>query len=159
MTIIHEGPFILRLVRELDRTDRSSGCWEWQGTIARTGYGQMRLRNEATLLAHRLSYELHYGPIADGMCVLHRCDNRRCVNPDHLFLGTKGDNNTDRHTKGRSNYARGEQRSKKLTDADVRMIRELRDLGVPLKEIARRYGIVESHVSQIHRRKIWAHVK
>jgi hypothetical protein len=82
----------------------ANGCWEWQGALSAAGYGRIvRPGSAATSApAHRVSWELHNGPIPDGLCVCHKCDNRKCVRPDHLFLGTQGDNNRDRDAKGRS---------------------------------------------------------
>ena len=82
-------------------------CWEWRKSDrARFGYGRLRMfedgRQVGRPMAHRVSWELFRGPIPDGMYVLHRCDNPPCVNPDHLFLGTKGDNNRDTFRKGRN---------------------------------------------------------
>lgn len=78
----------------------SGECWEWQGYRIDKGYG--RLRHEGgKKLAHRVSYEAFVGAIPDGMCVLHKCDNPPCVNPDHLFLGTNLDNVKDCINKGR----------------------------------------------------------
>ena len=74
-------------------------CWNWQGAIC-VGYGSIG-DNNGRRGTHRYSWELSNGPIPKGLCVLHKCDNRQCVNPDHLFLGTKGDNNRDRVKKGR----------------------------------------------------------
>ena len=86
-------------------------CWEWSGSRFRTGYGRLKIDGKTTS-AHRLSWMLHNGPIPDGTCVCHRCDNPPCVNPEHLFLGTKADNNLDRDAKGRT--ARGDRNGARL---------------------------------------------
>lgn len=79
---------------------KSDACWEWTASIGSHGYGQLTyLQQKYT--AHRLSWELHRGPIPDGLFVLHKCDNRRCVKPDHLFLGTQRENLEDMTRKGR----------------------------------------------------------
>jgi hypothetical protein len=75
------------------------GCWEWMGFIRPSGYGQVHQNK----LAHRVSWELHNGPIPNGVLVLHKCDNKSCVNPDHLFLGSHRDNTQDMMSKGRGN--------------------------------------------------------
>ena len=84
------------------------GCWEWLGGRDLAGYGRIRLgpkaRGEAK--AHRVAWEITHGTIPDGMCVCHRCDNPPCVRPNHLFLGTIGDNNRDMHAKGRATRRR-----------------------------------------------------
>lgn len=99
-----------------------TGCWEWGLCISSGGYGIIGV-NQKARLAHRISYQEFVGEIADGMCVLHKCDNRKCINPEHLFLGTKGDNADDRKRKGRC--AKGEGNGgAKLSESDVRYIRQ-----------------------------------
>lgn len=83
-------------------------CWEWQGVRMRTAFPYGRIgQGHNVLLAHRVSWELHNGPILDGLFVLHHCDNPPCVNPAHLFLGTHGDNMRDMASKGRQWLQRG----------------------------------------------------
>ncbi len=138
-------------------------CWLWIGRRMSEGYGQINLKGVGKS-THRLSWELTYGPIPVGICVLHKCDNRRCVRPDHLFLGTRADNLVDMRRKGRE--ARGEKvankgvknGNSKLNDTIVREIRQLRLEGRTIVEIARRYGVDHTLISMIARGKIWKHV-
>lgn len=78
-----------------------SGCLEFQGYVSKFGYGFLKLRGRLER-AHRVAWMLTHGPIPDGLCVCHRCDNPRCIEPTHLFLGTVAENNRDRHAKGRT---------------------------------------------------------
>lgn len=80
---------------------KTASCWLWTGNAFPTGYGRFVYRNKATMATH-VSWELaRRPPLQPGECLLHRCDNPPCVNPDHLFAGTKGDNNSDAFAKGR----------------------------------------------------------
>lgn len=83
-------------------------CWHFCGPRTKFGYGRITVRNRMTMV-HRLSYEAFVGPIPDGMFVLHRCDNRACINPEHLWIGTQGDNMRDCHAKGRANLQVGDK--------------------------------------------------
>lgn len=137
--------------------DRETGCWNWSLRSKSHGYGLIRYKGK-NYRSHRLMWEIENGEIIDGLCVLHRCDNRACINPDHLFLGTPADNTADMKMKGRE--AKGEMvGNHKLTASDVVEIRKEWDAGrITQFEIAAKYGIDHSAVSLIVLRKRWAHV-
>jgi hypothetical protein len=91
--------------RILERTVKTdAGCWEWPGWVNRQGYSVLSYRS-TNVRGHRLAYMLWKGPIVDGMFVCHHCDNRRCINPEHLFIGTRSDNTQDCLSKGRHSQA------------------------------------------------------
>lgn len=89
-------------VRFFAKVAKGDGCWLWTGATHRNGYGSFKLRGGRQVRAHRFSWELARGPVPDGLSVLHRCDNRRCVRPEHLFVGTQRENLSDMVAKGRS---------------------------------------------------------
>jgi len=143
---------------------KSDGCWEWTGSRARRGYGKVRIGG-VLHSSHRLSYEWSVGPIPDGMHVLHHCDNPPCVRPDHLWIGTRTDNQGDMVAKGRQfSPFRGQtqigelNRAAKITEDDVRAIRKLVADGVKQSVVAKLYGLSRPHIHYIVRRKSWAHV-
>lgn len=135
-------------------------CWEWIGGLFTNGYGQFRVLNHK-LKAHRVSSELAHGALSPGIRVLHRCDNKRCVRPDHLDRGTLSANSRDREGKGRSNrkplpVMRGENNpNAKFTWAIVEAIREASSRGLSNKQIAEIFGIPHTTVSGITLRKSW----
>jgi len=136
--------------------NEASGCWEWSGLKTPKGYGLVSIEGKK-FRAHRLSYEFNRGKIPDGLFVCHHCDNRCCVNPDHLFVGTNEDNIADMVAKGRQARVSGSQNgSARLSAADVIAIRNAR--GIKQKELARQYGITQGQVSAIQLRKKWAHI-
>lgn len=96
------------------KVSKTEGCWNWTGCkVVHGGYGQIS-RNNKMMLAHRASYEIHFGKIPDGMDVLHTCDNPACVNPSHLWYGTHTDNMRDKVRKGRCNAPRGDNHPSRL---------------------------------------------
>lgn len=136
----------------------SEGCWNFLGRKSASGYGSLvdvrsGFRKEA--LAHRVSWEMHNGSIPAGLHVLHHCDNRICVNPGHLFLGTNADNVRDRTAKGRSARHAGEDNGRaKLTAVQVEDIRK-RAPEVGRAALATEYGITRSHISTIANYRAW----
>lgn len=152
----------LSAARANDKSDfwryvhKQEGCWEWTGYIGKNGYGTFQIggRREA---AHRFSYQCNVGPIPNGLFVCHSCDNRKCVNPTHLWLGTCGDNNIDMTQKGR-NY-RGPSKihseahpKSKLTSADAIAIRsDQRNI----TEIARSFGVSRALIRGIKNGTHW----
>ena len=133
----------------------TSGCWLWEEAVTRKGYGRIKHRRR-DYEAHRFSWMIHRGEIPPGMCVLHKCDTRSCVNPDHLFLGTFADNHADMVRKGRGRSLSGTNNFRaKLTEGDVRAIRSD---ARPRRTLAKVYGITSSHVGYIQRRDTWHHV-
>lgn len=133
----------------------TSGCWLWTGALNTQGYGMIGVGKKQPL-AHRVSWQLFKGQIPDRLCVLHRCDNPVCVNPEHLFLGTKKDNAVDMFVKGRAPDRRGSKHhNSKLTDADIVRIRTSKLSGA---EMARELGVRSATVSGIRLGKSWKHV-
>lgn len=139
-------------------------CWTWRGARTRAGYGELNggARGTGMLYAHRVSYEMHFGPIAAGLFVCHRCDVRECVAPHHLFLGTAADNNRDMLAKGRHSREGQPGESNgfaRLTEDDVRAIRT-RYTGArgEMTALAREFGVTLTNVSLIVKRKAWPHV-
>lgn len=125
-------------------------CWNWTGSMCGNGYGQIAIGRLAKL-AHRVSYQIYVGPIPRGLFICHRCDNKACVNPSHLFAGTRAQNTADMILKGRQ--SRGETHpSSKLTKQQADMIRmDAR----PSRVIGQEFGIASSSVCAIRRGDHW----
>jgi len=127
-------------------TGKDSECWEWGGALF-DGYGRTRLGGK-TYGSHRLAFVLTFGiALPDDVCVCHRCDNRRCCNPWHLFAGTRADNNRDSRLKGRN--ARGERHGMaKLTDTDVFAIRRRLASGDDPAVLAEEFGVTAETIKR-----------
>lgn len=150
----------------------NTGCWLWFGTTVggprvKVLYGQFWI-GDRQYQAHRVSYDLHVGRIPDGLCVLHRCDNPACVNPDHLFLGTQADNVHDMHSKGRlgnsapKNPAAGERSPRALLNdlavVDIRARFKPRGMGGNARTLAFEYGVSVDLIHKVVARKCWRHI-
>lgn len=149
---------------------KADGCWNWTGRPDRLGYGRISAFGKSNRLAHRVSYALLVGPVPNDKDVCHHCDNRRCVRPDHLFLGTHQENMQDAARKGRMVRMRGRKHPRAILTADqVREIRRLYAIDrspVPNGwgryrqiDIASMMGVSRSAVNQVLRGKLWGWLK
>lgn len=138
----------------------NSRCWEWKGSIFKQGLGYGQFKAFAECVAHRVSWVLKFGKIPEGMLVLHKCDNPKCVNPEHLFLGDYLDNSLDMLEKGRGNPVRGEQHHwTVLSEEQVLEIQNKYRRGVfGYKRLAKMYGVSPATIARIINRISWRHL-
>ncbi len=135
-----------------------SGCWLWVARLNKHGYGTFQIGCRSCL-AHRVSFEIYRSPIPEGMEILHKCDVRACVNPQHLYVGTQFENMRDRSERSSWEQAKGSQSVRsKLTEEDVLEIRRMSSAGRSYAELSERFGICKSNVATIVRRETWRHV-
>ena len=139
-------------------SDGAEGCWDWKGAIQSNGYGRIGVRG-GTDYVHRVMVRALGWKLEPGLDVCHRCDNRRCVNPAHLFVGTRAENIRDATAKGRMKalpVCSGENNpNSKLTASDVQEIRRRRKAGEKLAALATAFGVTESTISLIINGKTW----
>lgn len=142
------------------KVDKSAGpeaCWPWRGAITTHGYGCTQVGNKRVLGAHKVAYVYTMGVVPDGLQVCHTCDNRKCCNPSHFFLGTKADNARDAMRKDR--HARGERnRRNKLTDSQVLEIRALAPKRGECQALAEKYGVNLNTMQAVVYRRTWRHL-
>lgn len=169
---MRKRPVVERFWEKVNKNGRhmphmETQCWEWTAGT-RNGYGNIKVGSHM-LTAHRVSWLIHNGSIPDlvapddyfGTCVLHKCDNRLCVRPDHLFLGTQLDNIQDRARKGRTVVPVGVNNWNSKLDPDrVRQIRRLYASGEhSLKKLARQFAVSKKAVLNIVKRRVWREVE
>ena len=132
-------------------------CWIWKRGKDKDGYGQCCRLGECK--AHRVSYRVFKGPIEKGICVCHECDISACVNPEHLWLGSRTANNLDMVAKGRQTKLAGERHGMaRLSEAQIREMHHLYLEGFPQRIIAERFGITSSYAGSILRGDFWKHL-
>ncbi len=144
----------------------SNGCWNWEGFIAPSGYGKITAIRLGVQSTHRLSWLIHKGKIPDGRWVLHTCDNKKCCNPDHLYLGTVKENVKDAMERGQ--FPKGPNKKKgfigskhpltELNEDKVRYIKFLCKNNFNRSEICSFFGVKKHVIGQIARNKTWKHV-
>jgi hypothetical protein len=148
--------FTERFWLNVDKHSSPGHCWLWTGLQDGHGYGTFHIAGRKMILAHRFSYEALFGRLLPGICVCHHCDVPLCVNPDHLFAGSKADNAQDCKAKQRNNYGHRNGNAR-LTPIQVSEILALQ-YSLTGKELAKRFNISPSVISSIKHHKAWAHL-
>jgi hypothetical protein len=146
-----------RFLRDVPQEQTPEGCLNWTGSIGTQGYGRFG-HEGGEFYAHRTAFEMYsQKEIPQGLLIRHKCDNRRCVNPAHLELGTFEDNMNDKMSRGRQ--CRGERmNSAKLSKENVLEIRRCLEAGVMQKAIAKEFNVDQSLISLIKNRRVWGHL-
>lgn len=165
--------------RLMIRIEKKGECWEWNRYVGERGYALLSYQGKMHN-AHRLSYQIFKGNIPENLFVCHTCDNRKCINPDHLWLGTRRENIQDASKKGRlpggpghkpspdviekllksrKPFPNGEQHpTSKLKKEDIIHIRKLLDEGIKQTDIAKKFNVCSGVISQIKHKRTWSHV-
>ncbi|PEI49915.1 HNH endonuclease signature motif containing protein [Bacillus toyonensis] len=145
--------------KKLDFEEDENGCFNVISHSKKNGYAQLTMRGK-NISAHRFVYEEMFGEIPPGLVIRHKCDNRKCINPEHLETGTYKDNVMDMVTRGRMRTLKGSsRRDAKLTEESVIEIRRLvKEENVSMKDLAERYGVAYGTIQNVVRRRSWKHI-
>lgn len=149
-----KGQFVKVAVKDRfwDKVTKTEDCWNWNGRLNSYGYGVISL-NGKFVKAHRVSYELtHNYKLCPAECILHSCDNPKCVNPHHLRIGTQRDNINDMIVRKRNKFfEKGSAHpNSKLSDTDIRNIKAMLEQKIPQHAIAKQYDICQQTISKIN---------
>jgi DNA-binding CsgD family transcriptional regulator len=156
----HDGQFMdrdykYRFIAKMSMPAKKTGCIHYLGGFSKNGYGVFEINNKSHS-AHRISYELFVGLIPKNKLVLHKCDNRQCIAPQHLFVGTQADNIKDMQNKGRNSCGIGERHGMaKLTALQVKDIKMYIKRGKKQKEIAEIYNVSVATINDIKNKRSW----
>ncbi len=141
------------------RQGKPDDCWPWLGNVNQDGYGRLHLHGKKAAVPHRFAYALLHGPIPRGLECCHSCDNPRCCNPAHLFLGTHKQNMEDMVKKGRQAFLKGELHGEaKLNEKQVLEIRKMHEAGKSQYRLASIFNVSKRLIWNIVHRKSWVHI-
>ena len=153
------GDLAARFLSKVE-TGSANSCWEWQASVDSSGYGNLGVPRAdgsgrfLTQRAHRIAWELANGALPDGLLVCHKCDNRKCVNPAHLFLGSHKDNTQDCALKGRLPNRKGSNNVRAKLNFDC--VRIIRDSNAATSTLARLFSVSKSTILSIKNRTTWS---
>lgn len=155
-TICSDETLKERFFKKVIKSDDQNKCWDWIGATYKFGYGCIGTSIGLDSV-HRVSYRLHIGEIPNDLCVLHKCDNPKCSNPNHLFLGTKKDNAIDRNLKGRGKNPvhKGNHPMAKLS---VDQVKEIKKSSLSMNELSEKYGASINMIRRILNGSRWGWV-